>query len=487
MFLCWLHEWLRLRRCPTSRRRQLQREGVRSEVMESFRLLTMTGGINLSATTFPSQIEVRDFHADGLNGIAERNSTAGTINTLLGNTDGKLNIAVNHSDVIDSSEAWKRARSIRLMLTLSGHRQTTSKSVASTKAAATTSSLPASPPEEVRKVERKWQESTVPVRQEYRGNTATDLMSIAAFPARSIKHRLIFTSPSFIAPLVSRKFISMNADSHCGWLSLRPSKSRRASGSSKSRHVVFPPHEYVVQLHALDEQFLRFLWPRHTNSNVVSLTDDWYPMEVLGRTSQEFSLEPEEGDFRDLVCRIRDKDPQAARELVLRYEGAIRRVVRIHMRDRRMRQLLDSTDVCQSVLASFFVRTALGQYELETPAQLINLLTTIARNKLTNQVHAMRAQKRDIGRSVTIEAENVVLVDRASSPSEQASAKEILQKVYEHLSPEERSLAEQRSLGRPWTELAEEFGATDVALRKRLTRALDRVLTELGIDDTDDQ
>jgi RNA polymerase sigma factor (sigma-70 family) len=250
------------------------------------------------------------------------------------------------------------------------------------------------------------------------------------------------------------------------------------------RHQV---SHFVAKMPHIDEKTLRVLQPYHAESDVVHRSASWYPREAWGRASQEFALESEEGEFRDLVGRIRNKDPQAARELVLRYEGAIRRVVRIHMRDRRMRQLLDSTDVCQSVLASFFVRTALGQYELDTPAQLINLLTTIARNKLTNQVHAMRAQKRDIGRSVTIEAESVVLVDRASSPSEQASAKEILQKAYEHLSPEERSLAEQRSLGRPWTELAEEFGATDVALRKRLTRALDRVLTELGIDDTDDQ
>ena len=193
---------------------------------------------------------------------------------------------------------------------------------------------------------------------------------------------------------------------------------------------------------------------------------------------------PEAAQFQELIRRVRNRDQDAAQELAIRYEKAIRRVVRIHLRDPRMRQVLDSMDVCQSVLASFFVRTALGQYELNSPEELINLLTAITRNKLANQVNRMRAQRRDIRRSITIEAEGVSLVDRASDPSEQASAREILEKVCNRLDPQERYLAEQRSLGRTWPELAMELDATDVALRKKLTRALDRVMAELGIDES---
>src|ERR1700745_1945673 len=111
---------------------------------------------------------------------------------------------------------------------------------------------------------------------------------------------------------------------------------------------------------------------------------------------------PDEGMFRDLIRRGGDRDQDAATALVRRYEGAIRRVVRIHLRDTRMRRVLDSMDICQSVLASFFVRTALGQYELDTPEQLLQLLTSIARNKLTNQANRLRAQRRDIRRDAPI-------------------------------------------------------------------------------------
>ena len=195
---------------------------------------------------------------------------------------------------------------------------------------------------------------------------------------------------------------------------------------------------------------------------------------------------PDASQFGELIRRVRDRDQDAARELVQGYEGAIRRVVRIHMRDSRMRRMLDSTDVCQSVLASFFVRTALGQYEIDSPQELVNLLSTIARNKFSNQANRMRAKRRDIRRDAS-GAELIEFgADRASDPSEQASARELLDAVRERLAPDERYLAEQRSLGRGWQELAKELGGTDEALRKKLSRALDRVMAGLGLEDDGD-
>lgn len=195
---------------------------------------------------------------------------------------------------------------------------------------------------------------------------------------------------------------------------------------------------------------------------------------------------PHTAQFRELIHRVRNRDEDAARELTLRYEKAIRRVVRIHLRDARMRTMMDSMDVCQSVLASFFVRTVLGQYELETPEQLINLLTTIARNKLANQVQKHQAQRRDIRRNRELSGEGPEFVDPQPSPEQSISAKETLQLVMSRLDSSERYLAEQKAQGKTWQELANDLGGTDVALRKKLARAVDRVLHELGLDKIED-
>src|SRR5262245_29921470 len=103
-------------------------------------------------------------------------------------------------------------------------------------------------------------------------------------------------------------------------------------------------------------------------------------------------------DFPVLVRRVSAGEPEAAAELVRRYEPAIRRAARVRLVYTRLNRLLDSMDICQSVMASFFVRAALGQYELETPEQLLKLLATMTRNKLANQVKGHRAIRRDFRR-----------------------------------------------------------------------------------------
>jgi RNA polymerase sigma-70 factor (ECF subfamily) len=94
---------------------------------------------------------------------------------------------------------------------------------------------------------------------------------------------------------------------------------------------------------------------------------------------------PEEASFSDLVQRARNGDARAAAELVRRYEPAIRRAVRFRLTDAGLRRLLDSTDICQSVFGSFFIRLAAGQYDIEKAEDLLNLLVTMAQHKMTSQ------------------------------------------------------------------------------------------------------
>ena len=194
---------------------------------------------------------------------------------------------------------------------------------------------------------------------------------------------------------------------------------------------------------------------------------------------------PEEG-FADLIRRVRAGETEAASELVRRYEPAIRRTVRIHLRDPRLRRVLDSMDVCQSVLATFFVRANLGQYELETPEHLLKLLAAIARNKVSNQANKQQADKRDVRRARLLAERDDLVRSPQSDPSEQASARELLGLVRERLSGDERELAEMRARGDSWAEVASATGLSAEAARKKLTRALSRVLEELGLDESGD-
>jgi len=184
--------------------------------------------------------------------------------------------------------------------------------------------------------------------------------------------------------------------------------------------------------------------------------------------------------FRDLIRRVRTGDEAAAAELVQHYEPFIRRAVRVRMVDPRLKRLIDSMDICQSVLASFFVRAALGQYELNSPEELLRLLVTMARNKLNNAVARQRAERRDYRRSQQA-GDYVAAVD--PTPSQVVASRELFEKFRESLSADELQLADLRADGKAWTDIAAQLGGTPEALRKRLARAIDRVAQQLGLEE----
>lgn len=187
----------------------------------------------------------------------------------------------------------------------------------------------------------------------------------------------------------------------------------------------------------------------------------------------------EDNSFRDLLRRVRERDEQAAAELVRRYEPAIRLAVRVRLTDPRLRRLIDSMDICQSVLANFFVRVASGQFELERSEQLVKLLVTMARNHLVNKALAHRAARRDHRRQQTGEAE---VADPGPSPSELVANQELLHEFRRRLTEEERHVADQRALGRAWADIAAEVGDKPDALRIRFGRAMNRVVRALRLD-----
>jgi RNA polymerase sigma-70 factor (ECF subfamily) len=178
---------------------------------------------------------------------------------------------------------------------------------------------------------------------------------------------------------------------------------------------------------------------------------------------------------------VRGGDGAAAAELVRRYEPALRIAVRVRLTDPALRRVLDSVDVCQSVLANFFVRAAAGQFDLDRPEQLLGLLATMARNKVTNLALRERAARRGGGRG-RADLGDAAPADPGPSPSQVVAGEDLLRAFRARLSAEERDLADRRSRGHAWAEIAAAVGGDPDTLRVRLGRAIDRVTGELGLD-----
>ncbi|NQT12507.1 MAG: RNA polymerase subunit sigma-24 [Planctomycetes bacterium] len=190
--------------------------------------------------------------------------------------------------------------------------------------------------------------------------------------------------------------------------------------------------------------------------------------------------------FAEFFRRVRAGDQDAAIELVREYEPEIRREVRLRLTDPKLRRTVDSMDICQSVLGNFFVRAALGQFDLVRPEDLLRLLVKMARNKVIDR---HRRQKARSDREQTPQLAPTVAcspsepVDPGPSPSSIVAGKELLSEVRRRMTDEERRIAEARKRGQTWDEVAESCGGSAEALRKRLARTIDRIVDELGLDE----
>ncbi len=189
-------------------------------------------------------------------------------------------------------------------------------------------------------------------------------------------------------------------------------------------------------------------------------------------------------DYAEFIRRVRDGDETAAEELVRLYEREIRLEIRgrLRLRNPSLQRVFDSTDVCQSVLASFFVRAAIGEFDLDEPRQLVALLIGMARNKLAEQVRYHQRRRRDVRRIEGAQEGDTYSNPTDETPSQLVASRELLDIFRLRLTEEERRVAELRAQGRDWTAVAAALGGTPEGRRKQLSRAITRVEHELGLD-----
>jgi len=188
-------------------------------------------------------------------------------------------------------------------------------------------------------------------------------------------------------------------------------------------------------------------------------------------------------DFSRFIERIRTGDQQAAAELVARYEPIVRREIRLQLDDQNLVRAFDSMDICQSVLASFFVRTAAGEYQFNSAAQLLGLLVNMTRNKLVSAARREFRQRRDLRRRAPApDLALDTLADKRPTPAQEVDQRDLLERIYGRLTPEELQISRLRCSGAAWDEIAAALGGTPQSRRMQFSRALERVANTLGAD-----
>ncbi|PQO36500.1 hypothetical protein C5Y97_12445 [Blastopirellula marina] len=182
-------------------------------------------------------------------------------------------------------------------------------------------------------------------------------------------------------------------------------------------------------------------------------------------------------DIAELIRQIRQGQPAAAEQLFRFYEPEIRAEIRYRLRSSAVRRVVDSQDICQSVMISFFLRVGAGQYEIAEPQELLQLLLKIARNKTNDAYRAQLADKRDVRRVQSLDAAKEVgqRPGPENVPAEAAEMTDLLEELERQLSTQEFEIATLRRQGFQWDEIGEQLGESPEALRKRFHRAIERI------------
>ncbi|MGC4003155.1 MAG: sigma-70 family RNA polymerase sigma factor [Pirellulales bacterium] len=180
-------------------------------------------------------------------------------------------------------------------------------------------------------------------------------------------------------------------------------------------------------------------------------------------------------DFRELMRCLCEGSEDAAWQLVDRYGGSVRRVVRRTLSE-QLRTKFDSMDFMQAVWVSLF-RERERFSEFESPEQFVGYLKAIAKNKLAMENRKrFQTQKRDVRREVG-NTDDFPIEERLSAgsprPSEVAQVRELWHVMLERESDQNRKIVELRLSGMTYDEIAASIGINERTARRVIDRLTD--------------
>lgn len=177
--------------------------------------------------------------------------------------------------------------------------------------------------------------------------------------------------------------------------------------------------------------------------------------------------------------RVNDGCDLAAVELLNLYGPQVCRVVRRRL-NRLMRSKFDTNDFAQAVWMSFFANRDLIA-KLQSPNELVALLSRVARNKVVDEFRRQFAtQKMNVNRERVIDDDSNSpfsrgLRDPGPSPSEFAIANELWAGMVSGQPSNYRRILELRIAGSTYEEIAGELNINERTVRRIIKRIARRL------------
>jgi DNA-directed RNA polymerase specialized sigma24 family protein len=182
-------------------------------------------------------------------------------------------------------------------------------------------------------------------------------------------------------------------------------------------------------------------------------------------------------ELADFFAVLRSGDGRAVEQLLRQLDPILRRIIRLRLTDGRLRRLMDTTDIVQSLLKNF-----LYQSENDHPAApgsdgLCAYLAAAVHHKICTKT---RKERRHAGSL----PDGWEPLSPEPPPAQHVEGQDFRQEVRGRLPEPARRLFDLKVQGFTWAEVAEQAGGHPDALRMRLRRAVATALGELGHEDS---
>jgi len=186
---------------------------------------------------------------------------------------------------------------------------------------------------------------------------------------------------------------------------------------------------------------------------------------------------PDPNSLLDVVQRHRQGDPEAARRLFAHYAERLSRLADRYL-SQRLAGRVEGEDVVQSVFRTFFRRTAAGEFQIDSSAQLWQLLASITVRKARAQGRYHTAAVRNIAAEEpgALDDARLELTAHEPGPEDAVILMDHIEALLKGLPTRYCEILELRLQGYSATDIAARLGVA----RRTVYRALELLGQRLG-------
>ncbi len=184
-------------------------------------------------------------------------------------------------------------------------------------------------------------------------------------------------------------------------------------------------------------------------------------------------------NFSSFITGLQAGDSVAEAQVYQRYMSRLVAIARKQMAD-RFNAKLDPEDVIQSVMKSFYLRHANGEFHFDGWDSLWALLARITVRKCQRQAAKMDAAKRDAKREVAVNAlTGWQLVSQSPTPEQAMIASDLITALFQQLTERQQEIVSLRLQQYTIEEISEKSNLTERTVYRTLEMAREQ-LQKLG-------